>query len=122
MVLFMQKNMDLKILEIQKEKEYVLFRVERDQNLWPYILFDATFDETGQSSNINRHSFIFPNLNVKRGDFIVLYTCKGKYETFVNKTGSRTHKLYWGFESNIWNNGCDEALLVKVDDFKKVKV
>ena len=22
----------------------------------------------------------------------------------------------------IWNNGCDEALLVKVDDFKKVKV
>lgn len=39
--------MDLKILEIQKEKEYVLFRAERDQNLWPYILFDATFDETG---------------------------------------------------------------------------
>lgn len=36
--------MDLKILEIQKEKEYVLFRAERDQNLWPYILFDATFD------------------------------------------------------------------------------
>lgn len=66
--------------------------------------------------------FRFPNLNVKRGDYIVLYTCKGEYETFVNKTGSRTHKLYWGFESNIWNNGCDEALLVKVDDFKKVKV
>mgnify|MGYP004455375763 FL=1 len=114
--------MDLKILEINKENEYVLFRAEKDQNLWPYILFDATFDETGQSSNINRHSFIFPNLNVKRGDFIVLYTCKGKYETFLNKTGSRTHKLYWGFEGNIWNNGCDEALLVKVDDFKKMKV
>ena len=114
--------MDLKILEINKENEYVLFRAEKDQNLWPYIIFDATFYETGQSSNINRHSFIFPNLNVKRGDFIVLYTCKGKYETFVNKTGSRTHKLYWGFEGNIWNNGCDEALLVKVDDFKKVKV
>lgn len=55
--------MDLKILEIQKEKEYVLFRAERDQNLWPYILFDATFDETGQSSNINRHSFINTALN-----------------------------------------------------------
>ena len=114
--------MDLKILDIKKDKEYVLFRAEKDQNLWPYILFDATFDETGLSSNINRHSFIFPNLNVKRGDYIVLYTCKGEYETFVNKTGSRTHKLYWGFESNIWNHGCDEALLVKVDDFKKVKV
>ena len=75
-------NMDLKILDIKKDKEYVLFRAEKDQNLWPYILFDATFDETGLSSNINRHSFIFPNLNVKRGDFIVLYTCKGKYETF----------------------------------------
>ena len=36
--------MDLKILEIQKEKEYVLFRAERDQNLWPYILFDARAD------------------------------------------------------------------------------
>ncbi len=57
--------MDLKILEIQKEKEYVLFRVERDQNLWPYILFDATFDETGQSSNINRHSFINSSLIIQ---------------------------------------------------------
>lgn len=54
--------MDLKILEIQKEKEYVLFRAERDQNLWPYILFDATFDETGQSSNINRHSRLVTKL------------------------------------------------------------
>lgn len=114
--------MDLTILEISKEKEYVLMRAEKDQNLWPYILFDATFDDTGQSSNINRHSFIFPNLNVNRGDFIVIYTCEGLYEVFDNTAGTRTHKLYWGFGGNIWNNGCDEALLVKVDDFKKVKV
>ena len=114
--------MDLTILEIEKEKEYILFRSEIDQNLWHYILFDATFDETGQSSNIHRHSFIFPNMNVRKGDFIVLYTGKGKIETFVNTAGTRTHKLYWGFDCNIWNNGCDEALLVKVEDFKKAKV
>lgn len=114
--------MDLTILEINKEKEYVLLQAEKDQNLWPYILFDATFDKTGLSSNINRHSFIFPNINVRRKDYIVIYSYEGNYEVFENSAGSRTHKLYWGFEGNIWNNGCDEALLVKVDDFVKKKV
>lgn len=47
--------MDLTILEINKKEEYILLQAEKDQNLWPYILFDATFDEMGLSSNINRH-------------------------------------------------------------------
>ena len=114
--------MDLTILEINKKEEYILLQSEKDQNLWPYILFDATFDETGLSSNINRHSFIFPNLNVKKKDFIVIFSRKGEYKVYSNTAGTRTHELFWGFGGNIWNNGCDETLLVKVDDFKKMKV
>lgn len=36
--------MDLTILEINKKEEYILLQSEKDQNLWPYILFDATFE------------------------------------------------------------------------------
>lgn len=37
--------MDLTILKINKKEEYILLQSEKDQNLWPYILFDATFEK-----------------------------------------------------------------------------
>ena len=64
--------MELVIQKIVKEndKEYVLFRVEEDCNLWPFILFDATYDENGNSSNLLRHSTRakekMPNIKTKQ--------------------------------------------------------
>lgn len=113
--------MELVIQKIVKEndKEYVLFRVEEDCNLWPFILFDATYDENGNSSNLLRHSFIFPSQNVSRGDFVILYTGEGENAQYKNKAGTTTWTYYWGLDAHVWSNKGDEAMLVKAAEYKR---
>jgi len=115
--------MDLKIVKVSKtEPEYLVLQVERDHNLWPYILFDTAYDGEGNVTNKNRHSFLFPNLNVKKGDFVIVYTKVGESKSFRNTAGTVTHELYWGLDVNVWNHAKDEVLLVHVDDYKRTKL
>lgn len=113
--------MELILQKIAKEndKEFALFRVKEDCNLWPFILFDATYDENGNSSNLLRHLFIFPSQNVSEGDFVIVYTSTGENTHFKNKAGTMTWIYYWGLGVNIWNNKGDEALLIKVAEYKR---
>lgn len=113
--------MEISLLKIDKEngKELALFKVEEDCNLWPFIIFDATYDENGISSNLMRHSFFFPSQNVIKGDYVIVYTGKGQSQHFKNRSGSTTWVYYWGLEVNVWNNKGDEALLVKVAEYKR---
>lgn len=115
--------MDLSIIKVERQQdERIILFVENSCNTWPYILFDTTYDDDGRVTNRNRHSFIFPNLDVTTGDFIVIYTGNGSYNSFRNKRGTTTHVLYWGLEVNIWNSRQDSALLVKVEEHKRVNV
>lgn len=113
--------MEIKIIKIIKgEDERVVFEALEDCNLWPYILFDSTYDNEGNLSNVHRHSYIFKNRNISHGDFVVLYTGKGDEEHFKNKRGTMTHVYYWGFDMpySLWNKEGDRALLVKVSEYK----
>lgn len=115
--------MDLFVVRVERlPEERIILKVMQDCNTWPYILFDTTYDDEGRVTNRNRHSFIFPNLNVSKGDFIVINTSIGAYDKFRNKRGTMTHVLHWGLDSTIWNNQQDSALLVKVDEHKRTIV
>ncbi len=102
-----------------REYEQIIFRVVSDCNLWPYIVFDVGYDEDGHVSNALRHSFVFPNLDVSAGDFIVLRSGRGRYDSFPNRVKTKTHIFYWGFEDNVvlWRNG-SKALIVKASEYK----
>ena len=108
----------------QKTNECIVFRMLEDSNLSRYILFDNTYDEDGNVSNINRHNFIFPNLNVNKGDFIRIYTKKGERNAFSNKSHTTTYELYWGFdeEYTIWNNPSDVAVIIKIESGQSFRV
>lgn len=113
--------MDIEIIEVKRsDTECIIFKVLKDCNLWPYILMDTTYDEGGNATNVNRHVYIFENYNVVAGDYVILYTHKGTTEHFKNRSGSKTHTYYWGFEegTHIWNNEGDKTLLVKVSEYK----
>lgn len=115
--------MELKIRNVdRKDPERVILQVDETCNVWPYILFDTTYDEKGNPTNLNRHSFIFPNKNVMKGDFIAIYTGKGETKEYRNQGGTTTHVFYWGLDSNVWNNEQDSALLVKVEEYKRYNV
>lgn len=53
-------------------------------------MFDSTYDEEGNISNKHRHMFVFPDQNVKKGDFVWLYTKKGNYYKRDNDSNTTT--------------------------------
>lgn len=59
------------------EDERVLIKVEEDCNLNKYILFAETFDENGNPSNKVPHMCRFDSIEVKKGEYVSLYT-KGR--------------------------------------------
>lgn len=112
--------MELKVIKVENEEnhECVVFEVTEDCNLWPYIVFDSTYEDT-EVSNIHRHSYIFPNQDVKARDFVLLYTNGGERNHYRNRAGSTTWEFFWGLDVNVWNKEEDEVLLVKMAEFKR---
>jgi hypothetical protein len=109
-----------KIVNKDFETERILLEVIEDCNLSHYLLFDKTYDENGIESNKHRHMFIFGALDLKKGDFVSLYT-RGNNgsdkKSFTNIRGTTTYKLFWGLIDKIWNNDADTAYLVHYDDW-----
>ena len=112
--------MDLSIVKIanaHEDNERLIIRVENDCDLGWYMVFDSTYDEQGIQSNKLRHLYILPSLKVAKGDYIWIHTCKGEYHTHDNTSKTKTHNLYWGLDSKVWNNDKDKAYLVKYSDW-----
>lgn len=102
------------------DEERIVFRVLVECNLSNYILIDKTYDENGQVSNVHRHCYVFPNIEVQRGDFIILYTGKGTPRSYTNNSQTTSHMFYWGFDEgvSIWNTPTDWAFILKYSEFQ----
>lgn len=115
--------MEIQVVKVDRanENELVVMKVIEDCNLWPFILFDSTFED-GELSNLNRHSYMFPNQDVKTGDFVLLYTHDGQDNHYSNRAGSTTWEFYWGLDVNVWNTDRDEVVLVKSAEVKRYPI
>lgn len=116
--------MALELLKIQNSNtangEFVRLRATAQVNISNYAVVDRTFDAKGIPTNIYRHFFRFPNITINAGDYIRLYTGKGKYTPVKNEGGTITHKLYWGSDECIWNDdGGDAAELLYVKTIER---
>ena len=118
--------MHLQILKVRDqgdlENERIILKASKDCEISWYILFDNTYDDDGELSNLWRHMYIFPKIQVKAGDFIWLYTKAGNDINRGNNSNTTTHLLYWGLDETIWNKGNDKAHLVKYVDSQSVDV
>ena len=70
--------MSFQILKVKDrgdlDKERVILKANKDCEISWYILFDNTYNDDGTISNIWRHMYIFPQITIKQGDFVWLYT------------------------------------------------
>lgn len=118
--------MSFQILKIKDvgdlDNERVILKANKDCVISWYLLFDNTYDEQGNLSNLWRHMYIFPRLTIKAGDFVWLYTKVGENSKRGNDTNTTTYLLYWGLDETIWNHEGDVAYLVKYIDSQSLKV
>jgi len=120
--------MDVKIDKVidygTHDSERVLFNVVADCDLGRYMVADSTFNKEDVISNKLRHTYWFPDGNVKKGDKVVLYTKEGKNtKTDISGGSNKLHTFYWNLKSSVWNNTGDAAVLLQLAtwEFKKVK-
>lgn len=92
--------------------ERVVLLANENCNLWPYILFN---NET--ESDAKRHSFIFPNKDIEKGDYITIYSKKGNPIIQPVTNGRKNHIFYWNSDQSIWNKG-RKALLVETKEYE----
>ena len=94
--------------------ERVICVASRSCNLVKYLLIDATYNNDGTISDRNRHLYWFPDWSVQDGDYILLYTKRGRRRTFVDKDGDRIHVFYWGLDRSVWNREDDAVTMLYV--------
>jgi hypothetical protein len=111
----MSRQLEIKKLyKADGEDERVVIKVLADCDLGDYIITDATSGIKGGSSNLFRHVFEFPTYLVEKGDWVVLYTKKGKQHK-----SDATHFFYWNSGHNVWNDEHDTVTLIKVAAFQR---
>lgn len=112
-----------KVADNATDEERVVLYVLADCNLNDYLMFDSTYDEEGNISNKHRHMFVFPDQNVKKGDFVWIYSKDGNAYKRGNNSNTTTYILYWGLNCHVWNNDGDTVHLIHYDGyvFKNVK-
>lgn len=112
--------MELSIVRIADsgtDKERVILRVIEDCDLGRFLLFDTTYEEVGIISNKLRHLYLLPSVKANKGDFVWVYTGHGEYHTHENTSKTKTHNLYWGLDSKVWNNDGDKVYLLKYSEW-----
>lgn len=104
-----------------KTKQRLRLKVTDDGNLNAYAIVDNTFKDGGIPSNVHRHFFSFPNYNVKKGDYVWLYSTTGTQTKLTNEGKTITHVFYWNLDISVWN-AKDTAHLLKIVQSKDIVV
>jgi len=96
------------------DKELVTLEVKADCDSGVHILTDTTYTADGKVSSLLRHMLWLPDKQVKKGDFIQIYTKSGTSNSFPNQAKTTTHVFYWGLRVAVWNDEKDCAVLMEI--------
>lgn len=121
--------MNLKLIEVQYagdiEKECVVIITKEDDDLNKYMVVDNTYNNEGEPSNKHRHlyKFQFPKSDVKKGDFVVLYSKEGENIVKPHSSGNcQQHYIFWNSQNPIWNKDGDRCHLIRIEEMQSVDV
>ena len=103
-------------------KERIVLKITRDTDIGQYVIFDTTFNEDGDTTNLLRHVFWFPDKAVSKGDTVIVYTKEGNDSEQKTKAGRVSHFFYWGLDHTVWNQEGDGAVLLEIGQWEAKKV
>lgn len=104
------------------DKEHVLLQANEDCNIGHYLLADTTYNRDGTFSNKMKHTYWFLNQDVKKGDYVSVWTKSGADTVTKMKDGTPLHRFYWNLETAVWNDTGDCGLLVHTPVWQAVKM
>lgn len=110
--------MKLKIISIKdrgiSQKEHILLKVLEDTNLQYYVIIQTKYLTPTSIDSIPENTHWFVEKDVKKGDFIRLYSQKGENSNYKNKAETVTYAFHMSNTNTIWNKEEDCAVLFEV--------
>ena len=100
---------DLEIFKIYRagdyENENVVLIANKDiSSLYDYILICMVEGDDGLPDYNKCRFLAFDDLELKAGDRVRIYTCRGEDRTEIGpNTGKHYQVLYWNLDAPVWN-------------------
>lgn len=113
--------MDMSIKYIRdagnEKLERIVLKVCEDCNVGDFLIMDTTY-AGDHISNKLRHTYWFPDKEVKEGDLVVLYSKEGTISEKKNPSGHTSHFFYWNLKETVWNKDEDCAVLFSISEYE----
>lgn len=104
------------------ESERLILKVIKETNLGDYMLMDTLREGQELSLVRNRHIFLFPNISVKPGNSVVVYTGKGEDTVITTDQQEIRYSFYWNLSKRLWRKHIGNVYLVKIDSWVSKKL
>lgn len=118
--------MKLEILKIidrgVPNKERLWLKVLADCSLTYFAVIDTVYSTPNSISNSPKRTYWFDPKQVKVGDYVILYTCKGTPSESKNPDGSTNYFFYWNQANTLWNKPEDCAVLIELNGWQTTKL
>lgn len=102
------------------EKERLVLDATLDTDVGDYAVLWSGIGSSGGPTSGRKRAYWFPDVSVKAGDVVVLYTKKGERGKKTLDAGGTAHFFYWGRESPLWDDShC--AVLLLVSEWNYIK-
>lgn len=90
------------------DKERIVFKVEGNTQIGRYLIAETYLTEDAMFSSKIQNVYWFPDMELKTGDRIILYTKKGENNMSSNEDGTINYFFYWNLENSHLksNNPC----------------
>ena len=101
--------------------ERVVMEASQDCLLSNYILIVSSWAPSTRHSPA-KLDYEFPEQNVKKGDFVFLYTGAGKDSQGENSANTTTYVYHLGIQSTLWQSNQSVALLIEANNVSAIRV
>jgi hypothetical protein len=99
-------------------KERIVMRVNQDLDIGDFALLRTGYNNgTSEVTTRVYNALWFPNKMLKRGDFVVVYTKRGR-SSQKEFDDHLSHFFYWGENSSLWDKPDVAAVLLTAPEWQ----
>lgn len=100
-------------------KERLVLIATEDVDIGDYVVMRSKRGESGNPKSGAKSAYWFPDVTVKAGDLVVVYTKKGASSKKTLDNGKVVHFYYWHLSNAIWGEEhANTAVLLNVMEWK----
>ena len=97
--------------------ERIVMKALSDADVGKYAVFESRYRDDSITTGVE-DVFWFPDKEVSKGDYVVLYTKRGNQSEKTLRSGNKSHFFYWGSTSAKWGNTQTVPALLEIADWE----